>query len=96
MEWSARWQGRGWRCSNGEGGHRDFWEQILYLQEMGGAQVQLRWVPSHLRVQGNEEADRLAAMGRGLHPNNLTPLSKRRHVTEWDTLGLGAHGGSNG
>ena len=64
------------------------WEQILSLRGMDGVQVQRRWAPLHLQVQGNEEAHALAAMGRGLHPNNLIPLSKRRHVTEWDALGL--------
>ena len=41
-----------------------------------------------VKVQGNEEADALAAMVRDLHPNNLIPLPKRRQVAEWDMLGL--------
>ena len=55
---------------------------------MGGEQLQVRWVPSHLDVEGNEAADELAGKGREMHPNNLLPLSKRRRVTEWDALGL--------
>ena len=58
-------------------GHRDLWEQIDLLRGMGGEQLHVRWVPSEL-----------AGKGRGLHPNNLLPLSKRRRVTEWDALGL--------
>ena len=50
--------------------------------------MQLRSVPSHLGIHGNEEAATLALMGRQLHPNNLLPLSKKRRVTEWDQLGL--------
>ena len=50
--------------------------------------MQLHWVPSHLDVHGNEQADLLAEMGRNLHPNNLMPLSKRQRVTKWDALGL--------
>ena len=39
MEWSAKWRCYGLRCSTREVGHRDLQEQILYLREMGGAQV---------------------------------------------------------
>ena len=53
-----------------------------------GEMVQLRWVPSHLKVPGNDGADELAMQGRLLHPNNLLPLSKRGRVLEWDKLGL--------
>ena len=54
----------------------------------GGGKVQLRWVPSHLGVHGTEQADLLADKGRGVHPNNLQPLSKWRRVGEWEALGL--------
>ena len=50
--------------------------------------VQIRWVPSHLKVPENDGVDELARQGRLLHPNNLLPLSKRGHVFEWDALGL--------
>ena len=70
----------------GEVGHRDLWEAIL--RESGGGGVQLRWVPSHLNIHGNNGADTLASLGRRLHPYYLFPLSKRRRVTEWDQLGL--------
>ena len=88
VEWSPKWRRHAWRCSTGEVGHRDLWEAILWLRESAGGDVQLRWVPSHLAVPGNEAADALAERGRELHPNNLLPLSKRRRVTEWDELGL--------
>ena len=86
--WTEQWKRHGWRASTGEVGHRDLWEQIDLPRRMGGEQLQVRWVPSHLDVEGNEAADELAGKGRELHLNNLPPLSKRRRVTEWDALGL--------
>ena len=94
VEWLVKWRRHGWRCSTGEVGHRDLWEQILTLWERGGEQVQVRWVPSHREVRGNEEAGALAWLGGQLHPSTLVPLSKRRRVTEWDSLGLEAMEGS--
>ena len=86
--WTDRWKRHGWRTSSGEVGHRDLWEHIDWLRGEAGDKLQVRWVPSHLGVAGNEAADELAGQGRELHPNNLLPLSKRRRVTEWDALGL--------
>ena len=88
MQWSDKWRRHNWRTSSGEVGHRDLWEHILWLREGAGDLLQLRWVPSHLNVPGNDAANELAEQGRCLHPNNLVPLSKRRRVTEWDALGL--------
>ena len=53
------------------------WEQILWLREQAGEQVQLRWVPSHLDVKGNEHLDDLALQGCLQHLNDILPLSKR-------------------
>ena len=86
--WTERWKRHGWRTSSGEVGHRDLWEHIDWLRGEAGDKLQVRWVPSHLGVAGNEAADELAGEGRELHPYNLLPLSKRRRVTEWDALGL--------
>ena len=32
------WRRQGWRCSTGEVGHCDLWEQILWLREAQGGQ----------------------------------------------------------
>ena len=82
VQWSERLR------HHGKVVHRDLWEQILWLHEGAGELLQIRWVPSHLKVEGNEGANKLARLGRHKHPNNLLPLSKRRSVTEWDALGL--------
>ena len=80
-EWSVKWWRHGWRCSTGEVGHKDLWERILLLQEMGKGHVLVGWVPLHLGLLGNEEVGALALLGRHLHSNNLLPLSKRHRVT---------------
>ena len=87
-QWSDKWRRHGWRTSSGEVGHRDLWEQILWLPGEAGDLLQVRWMPSHLGVKGNEGADVLAERGRGLHPNNLLPLSKRPGVEELEQFGL--------
>ena len=76
--WTDKWKRHGWRTSSGEVGHRDLWEHIDWLRGEAGDKLQVRWVPSHLGVAGNEAADELAGQGRELHPYNLLPLSKRR------------------
>ena len=86
--WTEKWKRHGWRTSSGEVGHRDLWEHIDWLRGEAGDQLQVRWVPSHLGVAGNEAADDLAGQCRELYPYNKLRLSKRRHVTEWDALGL--------
>ena len=65
------------------------WEAILWEREKAGEQVQIHWVPSHLGVQGNNEADALVEVGRQLHPDNTRSLTKRpRAGPMWDELGL--------
>ena len=86
--WTEKWKRHGWRTSSGEVGHRDLWEHIDWLRGEAGDKLQVRWVPSHLGVTGNEAADELAGQGRELHAYNLLPFCKRRRVTEWDALGL--------
>ena len=92
MEWLVKWRQHGWQCLTWEVGHGDLWEAIVWLRGSGagwgGGDVQLRWVLSHLSVNGNDEAHAWASLGRHLHPKNLLPLSKKPRVTEWDNLGL--------
>ena len=63
--------------------------QILWEHERAGADLRIRWVLSHLGVEGNAGADRLAEQGREAHPNKLRSLPKRRLVEpHWEALGL--------
>ena len=87
-QWFDKWRRHGWRTSSGEVGHRDLWEQILWLCGEAGDLLQVRCVPSHLGAKGNEGADVPAEKGREMHPNNLSPLSKRPRVEEWGQVGL--------
>ena len=89
MEWSAKWRRHGWRTASGEVGHRDLWEQILWERERAREELQVHWVPSHLGVHGNHQADALAEEGRQMHPHNQQGLPKRPRVEpRWADLGL--------
>ena len=89
MEWSPKRRRHGWRTSSGEVGHRDLWETILWERERAGDELQIHWIPSHLGVQGNEEADALAEAGRMSHPNDERPVAKRPQIEPmWEDLGL--------
>ena len=79
----------GWRTASGEVGHRDLWEQILWERESAGEELQVHYVPSHLGVHGNHQADALAEEGRQMHPYNQQGLPKRPRVEPmWADLGL--------
>ena len=89
VEWSTKWRRHGWPTSSGEVGHRDLSEQILWERERAGDELQIRWVPSHLGVEGDARADQMAEQGRGAHPNNQQSLPKRPRVEpQWEELGL--------
>ena len=56
---------------------------------MGGGDLEIRCVPSHLGVEGNVRMDQLAERGRLSHPNNSQPLPQRPRVEpQWEALGL--------
>ena len=69
--------------------HRELWMSVLVERELAGDRLQVRWVPSHLGVAGNEEADKMAEQGRLRHPYNEDSLPKRRRLEQqWEELGL--------
>ena len=88
-QWSSKWQRHQWRVSGKEVEHREPWLSVLAEWELAGDRLQVRWVPSHLGVVGNEEADKMAEQGRLRHPYNEDSLPKRRRLEQqWEELGL--------
>ena len=88
-QWSSKWQRHQWRVSGREVEHKELWMAVLAERELAGDRLQVRWVPSHLGVAGNEEADQLAEQGRLLHPyNEESPPKRRRLEQQWEELGL--------
>ena len=69
--------------------HKDLWSAVLAERELAGDRLQVRRVPYHLGVVGNEQADQLAEQGRLLHPYNEESPKKRRPLEQqWEELGL--------
>ena len=88
-QWSSKWQRHHWRVSGRDVEHKDLWSAVLAERELAGDRLQVRWVPSHLGVVGNEQADQLAEQGRLLHPYNEESSPKRRRLEQqWKELGL--------
>ena len=88
-QWSSKWQRHQWRVSGRDVEHKDLWIAVLAERELAGDRLQVRWVPSHLGVVGNEHADQLAEQGRLLHPYNEESPPKRRCLErQWEELGL--------
>ena len=88
-QWSSKWQRHQWRVSGRDVEHKDLWIAVLAERELAGDRLQVRWVPSHLGVEGNEQADQLAGQGRLLHPYNEESPPKRRCLEQqWEELGL--------
>ena len=88
-EWMFKWRRHGWVGAAGPVGHSDLWQQIYILTLMHGDTLSFQWVPSHIGIEGNEQADRLAELGRLQHPHNATQVQKRRCLAEGRAVWLG-------
>ena len=88
-EWMFKWRRHGWVGAAGPVGHSDLWQQIYILTLMHGDTLSFQWVPSHIGIEGNEQADRLAELGRLQHPHNATQVQKRRCLAEGREYGWG-------
>ena len=96
--WMARWKIDGWTRAGHHLENDDLWrrlDRVLAGYSRKGIQVQLKHVPGHVGIYGNEKADRLAkAAVRRAHRNaNLTPsqlLDKRLEAMADDIVeGMG-------
>ena len=65
---ARRWKLRGWVGASRPVSNVVLWEQLL--DELDRTQRTIHWVkvPSHVSIEGNNEADRLAERGRHMHP----------------------------
>ena len=73
---ALRWQARGWVGSAGPVSNVPLWKELL--QHLDSTFQDILWVkvPSHVNVEGNEQADTLAHNGRlsnPLYPTRKTP-----------------------
>ena len=73
---ARRWKLRGRTGSSGPVSNVEIWEQLLRELSQPGKTIKWVKVPSHVTVEGNNEGDRLADLGRlssPLHPILHTP-----------------------
>ena len=77
---ARRWKLRGWVGSSGLVPNVPLWEQLL--TELPGRTLHWVKVPSHVTIEDNNEADRLAEKGRRMHPrfpHLRTPSTQALH-----------------
>ena len=73
---ARRWQARGWVGSAGPVSNIPLWKELLQLLDSTFQDILWVKVPSHVNVEGNEQADTLANNGRlsnPLYPARKTP-----------------------
>lgn len=72
-EWIKGWVRRGWSTSSQKPvKNLDLWQEVwamkTVLDPCPFVDVRVRWVKGHSTCPGNEEADRLAVIGRNMNP----------------------------
>ena len=72
-EWMKGWVRRGWKTSsNTTVVNLDLWQEVCeiktVLDQCSFVDIKARWVKGHATCPGNEEADRLAVVGRNSNP----------------------------
>ena len=86
---AQKWRRHDWQGSAGPVGHVDLWTQLLHETESQGTAIQWQHVPSHIGVDGNTHADRLADIGRRRSPllkgQVTVSLAGGQSLDEWDS-----------
>ena len=81
-----KWARHKWVGSRGPLAHKDLWTELWERWQLPADSVEILWVPSHVGVAGNEEADVRAAKGA---KQALHDVQKAKQVTDiWEELGL--------
>ena len=80
-KWMARWRADGWSRAGQALRNLDLWEllrRVFSEYQARGFEVEVRRVPAHVGILGNERADRLAAAAaRRAHRNCVLSASER-------------------
>ena len=74
---AGRWQARGWVGSAGPVSNIPLWKELLQLLDSTFQDILWVKVPSHVNVEGNEQADTLANNGRFSNPLYLARKTPR-------------------
>ena len=74
---AKRWKVKGWVGSCGPVSNVPIWEEVLLELDRNKREFVWIKVPSHVTVEGNNEADRLASIG--LHSHPLYPFNPAPH-----------------
>ena len=82
---ARRWRLRGWVGSSGPVSNVPLWEQLLMELDNNSRTVHWIKVPSHVTIEGNNEADRLADQGRQLHPRYPHPRTPQLQLCHTGT-----------
>ena len=82
---ARRWKIRGWVGSSGPVSNVHFWEQLLIELDNTQRTIHGVKVPSHVTIDGNNEADRLAEQGRHMHPRFPRPQTPRHFAFQFAT-----------
>ena len=84
----AKWERHKWVGSRGLLAHKDLWTELWGQWQMLGSTVEILWVPSHVGVVGNEEADTRASKGARqalhnvLHSKQVTDILEELGLVE--------------
>ena len=84
-KWMYKWGRHGCVGASGPVG---LWRQIYALVILHGDTLIFQWAPSHVHIEGNEQADKLAEQGGLQHPYNESQEPERHYGLQGRALWL--------